>query len=68
MTEMVILLPTMIAMWFGIDYFRSGYARRLQAIKRVSAAMISVKYPRWNWLCRMAQRRKARSQWKTMAP
>jgi|GEM_PF-3336907 len=32
MVEMVILLPVMITMWFGIDYFRSGYARRLNAL------------------------------------
>ena len=32
MVEMVILLPVMITMWFGIDYFRSGYARRLTAL------------------------------------
>lgn len=32
MAEMVLLAPVMILMWFGIDYFRSGYARRLEAI------------------------------------
>lgn len=32
MAEMVILAPVMILMWFGIDYFRSGYARRLEAL------------------------------------
>lgn len=32
MTEMVLLAPVMILMWVGIDYFRSGYARRLEAI------------------------------------
>jgi hypothetical protein len=32
MAEMVLLAPVMILMWVGIDYFRSGYARRLQAI------------------------------------
>jgi Flp pilus assembly protein TadG len=32
MAEMCIVLPLLILMWFGIDYFRSGYARRLQAI------------------------------------
>jgi hypothetical protein len=29
---MVLLAPVMILMWVGIDYFRSGYARRLEAI------------------------------------
>jgi len=32
MAEMVLLAPVMILMWVGIDYFRSGYARRLEAI------------------------------------
>jgi hypothetical protein len=32
MAEMVLLAPVMILMWYGIDYFRSGYARRLEAI------------------------------------
>ncbi len=32
MAEMVLLAPVMILMWVGIDYFRSGYSRRLQAI------------------------------------
>jgi hypothetical protein len=32
MAEMALLAPVMILMWVGIDYFRSGYARRLQAI------------------------------------
>jgi hypothetical protein len=44
MTEMVILLPTMIAMWFGIDYFRSGYARRLQALNQSQTAAWKLAY------------------------
>jgi hypothetical protein len=32
MAEMVLLAPVMILMWVGIDYFRSGYARRLESI------------------------------------
>jgi hypothetical protein len=32
MAEMVVLLPVMILMWVGIDYFRSGYARRLETL------------------------------------
>ena len=32
MAEMALLAPVMILMWVGIDYFRSGYARRLQAL------------------------------------
>ena len=44
MSEMVILLPTMIAMWFGSDYFRSGYARRLQAINQSQTAAWKLAY------------------------
>jgi hypothetical protein len=32
MAEMVLLAPVMILMWVGIDYFRSGYARRLETL------------------------------------
>jgi hypothetical protein len=32
MAEMCLLAPVAILMWFGIDYFRSGYARRLESI------------------------------------
>jgi hypothetical protein len=32
MAEMCLLAPVMILMWFGIDYFRSGYSRRLESI------------------------------------
>jgi hypothetical protein len=32
MAEMVLLAPVMITMWIGIDYFRSGYARRLETL------------------------------------
>jgi hypothetical protein len=38
MTEVVICLPVMITMWFGIDYFRSGYARRLEAMHKARTA------------------------------
>lgn len=34
MTEFVLLVPVMIMMWMGIEYFRSGYARRLDALAR----------------------------------
>lgn len=37
MAEMVLLAPVMILMWVGIDYFRSGYARRLDAIAQSHA-------------------------------
>jgi hypothetical protein len=37
MAEMAILAPVMITMWIGIDYFRSGYARRLEAIAQSHA-------------------------------
>jgi hypothetical protein len=32
MAEFVIVLPVALAMWMGIEYFRSGYARRIQAL------------------------------------
>jgi hypothetical protein len=32
MAELCLLAPIMILMWIGIDYFRSGYARRLNAL------------------------------------
>jgi hypothetical protein len=32
--EMVLLAPVMILMWVGIDYFRSGYARRLETLSK----------------------------------
>src|SRR5438093_1233554 len=31
---MVLLAPVMILMWVGIDYFRAGYARRLESLKK----------------------------------
>lgn len=34
MAEFVLLTPVIIAMFWGIDYFRSGYARRIEAINR----------------------------------
>ena len=34
MAEMCLLAPVMILMWFGIDYFRSGYARRLESLAK----------------------------------
>jgi hypothetical protein len=34
MAEMVLLAPVMITMWVGIDYFRSGYARRLETLAK----------------------------------
>lgn len=32
MAELCLLAPVMILMWIGIDYFRAGYARRLDAL------------------------------------
>jgi hypothetical protein len=34
MAEMVLLAPVMITMWVGIDYFRSGYTRRLETLAK----------------------------------
>lgn len=44
MAEMVLLAPVMILMWFGIDYFRSGYARRLEAINESHAKAWALAY------------------------
>jgi hypothetical protein len=38
MAEMVLLAPVMITMWIGIDYFRAGYARRLDALAKAQGA------------------------------
>ena len=38
MAEMVLLAPVMILMWVGIDYFRSGYARRLDALAQARSS------------------------------
>ncbi len=38
MAEVVILLPVMLLMWAGIDFFRSGYVRRLQAMQMAETA------------------------------
>ena len=38
MAEFVLLMPVVIAMWMGIDYFRSGYARRLDALGQSQTA------------------------------
>jgi hypothetical protein len=35
--EMVLLAPVMILMWVGIDYFRSGYSRRLESLAKSHA-------------------------------
>lgn len=42
--EFVILAPVMILMWAGIDYFRSGYARRLDAIAQSHAQAWALAY------------------------
>lgn len=34
MAEMIICAPIMILMWVGIDYFRQGYARRLETMSQ----------------------------------
>jgi hypothetical protein len=44
MVEVVLLVPVMILMWIGIDYFRSGYARRLDALGRSQAAAWKLAY------------------------
>src|SRR5262245_57146273 len=44
MAEMCLLAPVMILMWFGIDYFRSGYARRLAALGNARAAAWKLAY------------------------
>lgn len=41
MVEMALLAPVMILMWVGIDYFRAGYARRLEAISESHKAWAS---------------------------
>lgn len=38
MTEMLIGLPLMILLFAGVDYFRMGYARRLQTMSMSHAA------------------------------
>jgi hypothetical protein len=38
MAELVLLAPVMITMWIGIDYFRAGYARRLDALAKAEGA------------------------------
>lgn len=37
MAEFVIATPMMILLWFGINYFRQGYARRLDTMSRSHA-------------------------------
>lgn len=38
MAEAAICLPVMILMWAGVDYFRRGYARRLDTLSQAHAA------------------------------
>jgi hypothetical protein len=44
MAELCLLAPVMILMWIGIDYFRSGYARRLDALAQSHAAAWKLAY------------------------
>ena len=44
MAEMVLLAPIMILMWMGIDYFRAGYARRLDALAQSHAQAWKLAY------------------------
>ncbi len=44
MAEMVLLAPIMILMWMGIDYFRQGYARRLDALAQSHAQAWKLAY------------------------
>jgi hypothetical protein len=37
MAEFVVAIPVMLMLWFGVSYFRQGYARRLQALSDVHA-------------------------------
>jgi hypothetical protein len=34
MTETLLLVPVMVLMWAGIDYFRMGYARKLETMAK----------------------------------
>ncbi|HZS40533.1 MAG TPA: hypothetical protein VFF06_27060 [Polyangia bacterium] len=44
MAELCLLAPVMILMWIGIDYFRSGYARRLDALAQSHKAAWKLAY------------------------
>ncbi len=44
MAELCLLAPVMILMWIGIDYFHSGYARRLDAIGQSHAQAWKLAY------------------------
>ncbi len=44
MAELCLLAPVMILMWIGIDYFRSGYARRLDALAQSHAQAWKLAY------------------------
>jgi hypothetical protein len=37
MTEMIISLPILMSMWFGLDYFRAGYVKRLETLAQSHA-------------------------------
>jgi hypothetical protein len=37
MAEFVVATPVMLMLWFGVSYFRQGYARRLQAMSDAHA-------------------------------
>jgi hypothetical protein len=37
MAEFVVAIPVMLTLWFGVAYFRQGYARRLQALSDAHA-------------------------------
>jgi hypothetical protein len=37
MAEFVVAAPVMILLWFGVSYFRQGYARRLQTMSDAHA-------------------------------
>jgi hypothetical protein len=34
MVEMLLAVPVMISLWVGVDYFRQGYARRLETMSQ----------------------------------
>ncbi|MCA1663847.1 MAG: hypothetical protein LC659_06200, partial [Myxococcales bacterium] len=34
MTEFLVGLPVLIVLWAGVDYFRQGYARRLETMNQ----------------------------------
>ena len=42
MVEMVIVMPFLLTLWMGIEYFRAGYLRRLDALSRAQVTAWSL--------------------------